>query len=250
MACSVRPGRWCAIWHQRWPLSATRQPMSLSSSAVHPSLSTRLPCCGSERAGLPPLGLLVLPQAGTLVGLLSPVSSLLPSSTFTLLASLSLFQRLRTASSERPGSIAAIFLQRQPSSTTPIQIIRSSVADHSLRSSALRLRTGLVGPKSPSALAVSGSPVSTTLSLATLELPTSVMPCFSSFDSGSASVHLSGCLTSAGTPAALAEAASLLGALTSAGGGSGFTYSRKGVPSSSETTPEKAKLAPGSLVKA
>ena len=50
--------------------------------------------------------------------------------------SCSRLQRLRTASSERPGSCAAITRQRQPSFSTPLRMSASSSALHSLRGSA------------------------------------------------------------------------------------------------------------------
>mmetsp|Transcript_59554 Transcript_59554/g.98751 ORF Transcript_59554/g.98751 Transcript_59554/m.98751 type:complete len:202 (+) Transcript_59554:645-1250(+) len=48
----------------------------------------------------------------------------------------SLAQRLRTASSDRPGSCAAMVRQRQPSCSTPVRINSSSTALHSLRGNA------------------------------------------------------------------------------------------------------------------
>merc|ERR1719440_2514472 len=48
------------------------------------------------------------------------------------------FHRLRTASSERPGSIAAILRHLQPWRATPLRIVSSSAVLHSLRSEPLR----------------------------------------------------------------------------------------------------------------
>ena len=52
-------------------------------------------------------------------------------------------QRLRTVSSERPGSCAAILRHLQPKMVTPERMSSSSAAVHSLRSGPLRLPAAL-----------------------------------------------------------------------------------------------------------
>mmetsp|Transcript_18858 Transcript_18858/g.48188 ORF Transcript_18858/g.48188 Transcript_18858/m.48188 type:complete len:390 (+) Transcript_18858:317-1486(+) len=136
MACSVRPGRRRAILPHLCPKSATE--LTIVSSSCRDQLM---------RSGLlpPSPSALLLPRyLPPLRPLDLPLPSVRPASPLTLAgrrgfcASFSRFQRLRTASSERPGSMEAMIRQRQPWLSTFERMSSSSLADHSLRSATLR----------------------------------------------------------------------------------------------------------------
>mmetsp|Transcript_726 Transcript_726/g.1500 ORF Transcript_726/g.1500 Transcript_726/m.1500 type:complete len:255 (+) Transcript_726:855-1619(+) len=91
---------------------------------------------GSAKLLPPPPPPCSLPEMGT--DFSGGISAAAAAAASPALYSLSLFHRLRTASSERPGSIAAIFLHRQPTRSTLERMISSSAGVHSLRSAPLR----------------------------------------------------------------------------------------------------------------
>mmetsp|Transcript_6758 Transcript_6758/g.16496 ORF Transcript_6758/g.16496 Transcript_6758/m.16496 type:complete len:374 (-) Transcript_6758:319-1440(-) len=103
IACSVRFGRRSAMRFHRWPNSATLDWITASSSRVHDCR-----CSAPSRF-----------TRGTVNGLHPAFRSRA--------------HRLRTASSERPGNMAAIARQRIPSCSTPFLMASSSEAAHSLR---------------------------------------------------------------------------------------------------------------------
>mmetsp|Transcript_32584 Transcript_32584/g.71513 ORF Transcript_32584/g.71513 Transcript_32584/m.71513 type:complete len:326 (-) Transcript_32584:16-993(-) len=156
MAWSVRPGSRCAIWYQRWPSSATEATMTASSARVHETrsglassdrLTPALARCVGESVAQSPLFLPPLPPAALRRAFSGGGGGSKPSPGG--MQSLSRFQRFRTASSERPGSWAAIFRQRQPYRLTPSLMISSSAHVHSFRSGPLREEVRLQGTRAP-----------------------------------------------------------------------------------------------------
>mmetsp|Transcript_38831 Transcript_38831/g.77708 ORF Transcript_38831/g.77708 Transcript_38831/m.77708 type:complete len:250 (+) Transcript_38831:537-1286(+) len=110
MACSVRRGSRSAMRFQRWPYSRTEEDMMRSSSSLHDCL-----CSAPSRFTRGNDGCFV-PQALCCMRA----------------------HRFRTASSDRPGSSAAIARHRNPSFCTPLRIAASSQDAHSLRLPSLR----------------------------------------------------------------------------------------------------------------
>ena len=150
MAWSVRPGSRSAIWNQRWPSSCTLCVMMASSALVHPTRSGLRLSSAFTRAS--PLLMAVHtwfflswphlehryvpappPPPPVLAGTVPSPSAASPRARPEASASLSRLYLLRTASSERPGSIAAICRHLHPICCTPCQISWSSRTAHSLR---------------------------------------------------------------------------------------------------------------------
>mmetsp|Transcript_23436 Transcript_23436/g.59802 ORF Transcript_23436/g.59802 Transcript_23436/m.59802 type:complete len:311 (+) Transcript_23436:624-1556(+) len=102
-----------------WVGAAAASPPAAGTAAAPTAPAT--PAAGPTKAPLPP-----------------SAASALDGEESTSRISRSRFQRLRTASSERPGNLEAILRQRHPCSTTDALIIESSASVHSLRSAPLR----------------------------------------------------------------------------------------------------------------
>mmetsp|Transcript_34252 Transcript_34252/g.94338 ORF Transcript_34252/g.94338 Transcript_34252/m.94338 type:complete len:226 (+) Transcript_34252:151-828(+) len=134
IAWSVRPGSRLAILCHLVPISCTL------CRIVSSSVRLQLTRSGLTRSGLPPPSVESLRAGGGGGGSGMPLSRLF-----------SRLHRLRTASSERPGSMAAITRHLQPCAATAPRIASSSAFVHSLRSPPLR-------PESPLPAALPPSP--------------------------------------------------------------------------------------------
>mmetsp|Transcript_25314 Transcript_25314/g.59037 ORF Transcript_25314/g.59037 Transcript_25314/m.59037 type:complete len:223 (-) Transcript_25314:1285-1953(-) len=121
IAWSVRPGSLDAMSSQRWPSSLTPASMMASSAGVHPSRGAL--SVGSSSSESAERERLLPPPS-------PPLRAGKPGSDCST-CSLRRLQRLRTASSERPGSSCAMCRHLQPSDETDSMMILSSSPLHS-----------------------------------------------------------------------------------------------------------------------
>ena len=118
------------------PVPPPPPPFVGPSAEAGPALLPPLPPLPDALMAAAPVASASVPPASDA---LAPQLRLTPPSrppVLLLAVSCSLLQRLRTASSDLPGSWAAMTRHRQPSCSTPRRISSSSCGDHSLRGSA------------------------------------------------------------------------------------------------------------------